>query len=299
MPDDDRPPFTPPQIEQPDLRSSEPETDGVELANEILGGEAGSAPPSIESRARAREEAAKPEPQPSVRELLDERDRRIKAETELKAWTDWKAEVEKQQQTSRQAPAIDPYLQPAEYVEQQIQARLTQALQPMSIAMTQLIARNNLAEAGRQFGDDVAKKAYEEFDKATPQLHRADFEQVMTAPNPFVAAVQWMHRRDALAVMGNDPAAYREKLRAELLAELQAERRQGRAEAPAPPQTGAEPPPSYETQPRDDAGRFQSRATTIPSVNRIGTANAASPRGITDLSDEDLVDEILNAPSLR
>lgn len=298
---DDREPFTPPNVPQPDFAGDRPQDDGAELANEILEGEAGSAPPSIDSRARAREEAPKtPEPLPSMRELLDERDRRIKAEADLKAWTDWKAEVERsQQQRAPQAPQIDPYLQPAEYVEHQIQQRLNQALTPIGMAMSQLIARNNLAEAGRQFGQEIADTAYKEFDKAIPQMHRADFEGVMGAPNPFVAAVQWYRRRELLTALGDDPALYEQKMREKILAELEQERRQGRAAPQPTPQDRVEPqPPSYESQPRDDAGRFQSptRATSLPSVNRIGTANAAAPRGISNLSDEDLVDEILSAP---
>lgn len=295
MPDDDRPPFTPPDVPQPNFAGTE-DDDGVELANEILNGESGSAPPSDITRERARE-AEKPkepvEPPQGMRELLDERDRRLKAEQELQQWRDWRQSVEQQQRQQAQ-PGIDPYLQPAEYVEHHVQQRLQQALAPVAVAVTQLYAHNRLNEAKRQFGDEIAEKAYQEFDKAGPQLPRAEFEQVMTAPNPFVAAVQWMRRREAYAVMGDDPAKFEENMRAKIRAELEQELRSGRRAA-REPSYEPEPAPSYDTQPRDDAGRFQPR-TSLPSVNRIGTANAAAPRGISNLSDEDLVEEILNTP---
>jgi hypothetical protein len=282
---------------EPDFKGPE-QNDGAELANEILESEPGGAPPA-EERAPAREAPPAPPPQePYVTpQYLEERDKRQKAEQELKQWHDWRAEVERAQQKPA-APEPDPYLQPAEYVERQIQARMTAAIQPIQQVMSQLYHQNKLAEAKRQYGDELAEKAYKEFDTTT--MPRAEWESVVGAQNPFAAAVEWKRRRDALAAIGDDPAKFEQSLREKLLSDPQflADVRSRAAQVGAngsfqvAPQ--AEPPPARE-QPRDEAGRFQ----PLPSVNRAGSAKSGNPRGFESLasqSDEDLVDEILSSP---
>lgn len=301
----DREPFQPPTIPEPDFKATEQQSDGVEIANEILQGEAGGAPPTDETQRQP------PPPQPPgeqpppyvTREFIEEREKRQKAEQELEQWRAWRQEVERSQQKPP-APAPDPYLQPAEYVEQQIQARMSQALQPITAVMSQMYHRNNFEAAKREFGDEIATAAYQEFDKT--QLPRAEWESVMSAPNPFAAAVLWKRRRDTLAAIGEDPAKFEENLRAKLLADPEF-LRQARERAAAVPngrtepfQVEPQPPPAYTEQPRDEAGRFQPKPT-LPSVNRIGSAKSVQPsfQALANQSDEDLVDEILSSPSRR
>lgn len=302
---DEPKPFAAPEPQPNEFRGTEEQGDGSELANEILQGEAGGAPPSEPRPVEPKPPAPPAEPPYVTKEFIEEREKRQKAEEEVKQWRDWRAEVEKAQ-AKPQAPAPDPFLQPAEYVEQQIQSRMNTALQPITQVMSQLYHQNQLAAAKRQYGDEVAEKAYQEFDKTT--MPRAEWESVVSAPNPFAAAVEWKRRRDTLAAIGDDPATFEQKLREKLLSDPQflADMR-AKMTAPA---NGADPhpppaPQPSEPVPRDDAGRFvprQQQATIIPSVNRAGPAKSAQPRGFEALanqSDEDLVDEILNAPSRR
>jgi C4-dicarboxylate-specific signal transduction histidine kinase len=62
------------------------------------------------------------------------------------------------------------------------------------------------------------------------KLDPADYQKVVSSPNRYAAAVQWHKRQQAQAEIGDDPAAFRAKLEAEILArstaELQTARRQ-------------------------------------------------------------------------
>lgn len=84
--------------------------------------------------------------------------------------------------------------------------------------------------------------------------------------DPFGEIIRWhaeQQRQAALAEIG-DPAAYRERIRAELLAEMQ-----GGGGEPAAQSTNVTPMPTKD-RPRGDDGRF----THIPSLNRQANAGA-------------------------
>lgn len=55
----------------------------------------------------------------------------------------------------------------------------------------------------------------------TGQIDPADAQRVLGSPNIYDAAVRWYRKNQILAEIGDDPNAYREKLRAEILAETQ------------------------------------------------------------------------------
>jgi hypothetical protein len=298
----DREPFNPSPVPEPDFKGPE-QNDGADLAHEILEGDG--TPPSQEAR---EPQPKTPEPQPPpgdqqppyvTREFIEEREKRQKAEQEVEQWRAWRAEVEKSQQKPA-APPPDPYLQPAEYVEQAIQARMSQALQPITQVMSQMYHRNNFEAAKREFGDEIATAAYQEFDKTA--LPRAEWESVMGAANPFAAAVLWKRRRDAIAAIGDDPAKFEQTLREKLLADPEFLREARTRAAAATGQFQVAPQPPQVEQPRDEAGRFQPKpAAQIPSVNRVGSAKSVQPsyQALANQSDEDLVDEILSSPSRR
>jgi hypothetical protein len=63
---------------------------------------------------------------------------------------------------------------------------------------------------------------------------QADYQRIMQHPLPYVELVNWHQRRQAFAEIGNDPAAYREKVRNELLAEMQAQQPTQQQPAPRP-----------------------------------------------------------------
>lgn len=79
-------------------------------------------------------------------------------------------------------------------------------------------------------GADAVGAAYAAFDSSPPSPEKAaQYAAIKQAANPYSALVEWHKRAQAQAEIGSDPAAYREKLKAELLAELQG----GNAPAPA------------------------------------------------------------------
>ena len=292
----------------------ENQDEGRDLAQDVLGKDQplgdfsrdtrGDTEPEPRARAREdrREEPRSDQPPLTLDSYMSEREARQKAEGESKAWRDWYARMTESQKAPP-PPEIDPYVQPAEYMDQrqkaietEVQKRMEEALQPIRSGLTQMWARNCFDEAKRNYGDKEAEEAYQEFDKG--QMPRHEFEQVMRQPNPFAAAVLWKRRRDAVAAMGDDPAGFRERLRQEIIAEMK-----GLPPPREEPEPNREslPPRDYQPaeQPRNSAGQFQSRVPNLPSVNRTG-ASSPPPQALRmDQSDADLAQEILDAPFPR
>jgi hypothetical protein len=74
--------------------------------------------------------------------------------------------------------------------------------------------------AGIKYGDDKVSAADKAFSDAVAAgtIDPADRQKVLTSPNIYAAAVQWHQRQLAQAEIGDDPAAFRAKLEAEILA---------------------------------------------------------------------------------
>lgn len=172
---------------------------------------------------------AMPEPQPSVVEakgeppaappaapeekassipisaLLDERERRQKAEREAEEGRQYRRQMEERQ---REAALQDPE-QRQVYERQQIHGMI----------MEQRLSQSHFL-AEREFGKEEVAAAYAYFDQH-PQLS----SQLLNHPSPFHAAVEFVRRQRIADEVGADPEAWRakerEKLRAELMAEIQ------------------------------------------------------------------------------
>lgn len=84
----------------------------------------------------------------------------------------------------------------------------------------QLLAVAKDAAYGR-YGEavDAAEQAFIDAVKGQT-LDPADYDKVLKAPNRYAAAVEW-HKREQQRAEFADPAALRDKLKAEILAELQ------------------------------------------------------------------------------
>lgn len=103
-------------------------------------------------------------------------------------------------------------------------AKATQhAVAPHFQQFEQVLMANAKLVAGVKFGDDEVDKAEQAFIQAvnTGAVDQADFQKVVGSPNRYAAAVQWHKRQQVQAEIGDDPAAYREKVKQEILAELQ------------------------------------------------------------------------------
>lgn len=153
-------------------------------------------------------------------------------------------------------PAPDFWENPAEFVRG--------SLTPVQDMVQQRIEGMSRHMAVKEHGLEVVQGAYQALGQAIqsdpkmlPELHR-----IMATPHPFDELVSWHAKHKASAEIGNDPAAYKERLRAEIMAEM--------AAAPAATTT---PAPSTATRPN-----------LPPSLNRI--PGAGNGEGDADTSDQ-------------
>jgi hypothetical protein len=146
----------------------------------------------------------------SIKEYLDERDRRIDLERRVRD-----AETQLMQRQQQQAPAYgpDPFMDPAGFAN----ARINEQLAPIRAHLAQQAMRGQIADATAAHGRDLLQKAADAFDAAAPTMHPIEAASVMESLNPFKAAVDWMRRRDMQREVGTDPNAYRERVVADAL----------------------------------------------------------------------------------
>ncbi len=110
-------------------------------------------------------------------------------------------------------------------------------------------------EAERAFIDAVQSR----------QLDPADYQAVVGSPNRYAAAVQWHQRQLAKQEIGDDPAAYKAKVEAEIREKVLAELKQGGERQPT---TGAPVMPS-----------------NLATVRNVGTRSGPAWGGPTPLND--------------
>lgn len=128
-------------------------------------------------------------------------------------------EAMKPKPTEAEKPKKDIWDDPDEFVQSGVQAVLT----PFQTEMQKtLLGIAKDAAVGRydEATVDAAEQAFMQAIRAGT-VDQSDYEKVRTAPNRYSAAVAWHKRSQAQAEIG-DPVAFKEKLRAEILAELQA-----------------------------------------------------------------------------
>lgn len=103
------------------------------------------------------------------------------------------------------------------------QAFITQALTPYQQQIARQNERLSQTAAVTEFGKETVEAAYGAMAKAieTDPGAVADYQRIMQSPHPYGELVTWHRNRSALSEIGDDPAAYRERLRQEIMAELQ------------------------------------------------------------------------------
>lgn len=166
--------------------------------------------------------------------LLNEREKRQELERRLK-------EIEQtQQQAKTKAPDMfdDPEGWQRQMEEQQRNLVLNTKLELSADYMRE--------QLGEQF-DEVAKWWASYVEKNPHELQRG-----IQQPNPWRYAHQQFRKHKVMEEVGDDPAAYRERLRAEIRAEIEAEQAQAveqTAQAPASQTPKRQPPPSLANKP--------------------------------------------------
>lgn len=91
--------------------------------------------------------------------------------------------------------------------------------------------------ATREFGADVVKAAFEFFNTRP----RHESEALLKERSPFHAAVAAYKRHQAMAEIGDDPAAFRARVEAEVLAKLQGGQSQPVTQKPSSPSLAGNP----------------------------------------------------------
>jgi hypothetical protein len=118
------------------------------------------------------------------------------------------------QQTPAQAP--DFFENP--------QAAVRAELQPVVQAQMAQREQFSLMMAAEKHGEEAVTEAYQWLasKKAQdPNAFQADYQRIMSAPHPYGELVKVYKQSQVLNEIGSDPASYKERLKAEILAELQ------------------------------------------------------------------------------
>lgn len=163
--------------------------------------------------------------------LLEERDRQWAARFEQLT-----AAVQPQREQPKRPSLFEADDVDAE-IEARIQARIQEAVSPIAVAQERNWEKTSLRFAVKDHGAEAVRSAYsalEDLARRDRGSAQAVYQYIMSSEHPYGALVEWDNRQRALAEIGDDPAAFKEKVKAELLAELQAST--GTQQRAAPPQ---------------------------------------------------------------
>jgi hypothetical protein len=192
---------------------------------------------------------SRPEPgHVPIAALLDTRDKHA---AERRRADELQARLDEYERQKAQQPSVDIFTDPQKW-EQHQKSQQAQALVNMQFNTSELVAR-------QAFGDEKVDQALE---WAKSNLGPADNVRIQTSRHPFAELVKIKGEREALSEIGTDPKAYREKLRAELLAEL-------KQTTPAPVTPQAAPvntPPSMASVAQGSAASTAQTTAANPSV---------------------------------
>lgn len=224
------------------------------------------APPAAPSPS---EPAPEEDPVSGLRKALDEeRGKRRRYKEELAGVRDELASMRRelmqslqsaQQQRQPQTPPLPP---PDWFVDPDaaFHARLRGEVEPLQRTFDQQVqgirqetqaTRHDVSRmvAEQAFGServDGAYGAFQEFERSNPQAAAFEAQRILAAKHPWGELVQWHKRQAVLQEVGEDTAAYRERVRQEVLSEFQQQQQ------PAPAGNGAAP----QTQARVMPGNF-------------------------------------------
>ena len=108
-----------------------------------------------------------------------------------------------------------------------------QAVTPEFEKINQMLVANAQIVAGLKYGDDKVQEAEQAFIAAMQNrtLDQSEYQRVVNSPNRYAAAAEWHKRQIAQAEIGNDPAAFKAKVEAELREKILAEINGGNGQA--------------------------------------------------------------------
>jgi len=111
--------------------------------------------------------------------------------------------------------------------ESAVEFRMQQVLTPIQQQLARQKEELSMLQAIDKHGQETVDAAFSSLKSkmSSDPSTAAAYQQIMSSVHPYQALVDWHKRQSAIDEIGNDPNAYREKLRAELLAELQEQQR--------------------------------------------------------------------------
>jgi hypothetical protein len=125
-------------------------------------------------------------------------------------------------QKAKEQPPVDFFQDPDAALAQ----RLTPFEQRLDAVTQRLTLRASKAEAIAIHGKEAVAKMEQAIGEAMeagdPEVVQQLRSQLIASDDPVGLAMSWHQRRSVMSEVGTDPVAYREKLRAEILAEIQA-----------------------------------------------------------------------------
>lgn len=122
--------------------------------------------------------------------------------------------------------------------ETAIDYRLSQTVAPLQSQLMQMREDFSRMQAVDKHGTEAVDRAFNELASlraSNDPSFEVEYRRIMSSPHPYGSLVEWHKKRQAVAEIGDDPAAYKEKLKAELLAEMQGSPPRGLAPSNAMP----------------------------------------------------------------
>ena len=132
----------------------------------------------------------------------------------------WQARFDQLTATLAQRPAEAP----PDFFENP-QGAVRAELEPVYQAQAAQREQFSLMMAADKHGEQAVQEAFQWLasKKAqNPQAFQADYSRVMSAPHPYGELVKVYKQSQVLSEIGDDPVSYKERMKAEILAELQA-----------------------------------------------------------------------------
>lgn len=150
-----------------------------------------------------------------------------------------------------------------------VRHHVAEQVSPEFERINQTMMANAQIVAGLKYGDDKVQEAEQAFvaDMKSGKLDPADYQRVVNSPNRYAAAAEWHKRQTAKAEIGDDPAAFKTRLEAEIREKLLAEFNGGQAQQTQQRQSG--PTPSNLAGARNVGTRNGPAYAGPPSLNDI------------------------------
>lgn len=202
--------------------------------------ESASSEPSESSQATV-PKAALDEARSKVRRYTDEvgsmreelRRANDRAERMERAWA-------QTQQQRQQQPPPDWYENPEGATVHAVRRHFGadfQRLQAQQQQYEQMLHANARIIAEGRYSEEEVGEAEQAFMDAiqSRSLEPADYQKLVNSPNRYSAAVQWYRRQKAQREIGDDPAAFKERVRQEIMAELESGQGGNSGKAPVMP----------------------------------------------------------------